>query len=172
MVDAPGRTGPLLSVEKLAVGIRGERGTFEAISDVDLVIEQGEVLGLVGESGCGKSITATAVMGLLPHPVARIVRGRILFDGRDLTAMAARPRRRLCGEAMGMIFQEPMTSLNPVYRIGDQLTEALRAHRRTSDEAAVAEAVRMLDMVGIPSPRERIRAYPHELSGGMRQRVM
>jgi oligopeptide/dipeptide ABC transporter ATP-binding protein len=162
----------LLAVDGLTVGIRGDRGSFEAVEEVTFELAEGETLGLVGESGCGKSITALALMGLLPHPVARVTAGSILFEGTELTTLPERARRRLRGDRLAMIFQEPMTSLNPVYRIGDQLVEAYRAHRSGSQGAAWKEAVTMLDMVGIPAARERARAYPHELSGGMRQRAM
>ena len=162
----------LLEVRDLTVGIRGDHGVFNAVEEVGFTIGEGEALGLVGESGCGKSITALALMGLLPQPAARVLAGRILLDGKDLATLGARERRALCGDRMGMIFQEPMTSLNPVYRIGTQLVEALCAHRPLARAAAWREAVRMLDMVGIPGAEHRARAYPHELSGGMRQRVM
>ena len=163
---------PLLRVDDLTVGIRAGRGTFNAIENVSFSLAEGEVLGLVGEAGCGKSMTALALMGLLPQPVARVQGGSMLFDGLDLTTLSEHARRRLCGDRLGMIFQEPMTSLNPVYRVGDQLVEAVRAHRSISRAAAWREAVEMLDKVGIPAPEQRARAYPHELSGGMRQRVM
>ncbi len=162
----------LLEVRDLTVGIRTEQGVFNAIEDVGFSLREGEALGLVGESGCGKSITALALMGLLPQPVARLLGGEILFDGKNLATLAERERRALRGDRMGMIFQEPMTSLNPVHRIGAQLVEALRAHRPQGRAEAWREAVRMLDMVGIPSAEQRARAYPHELSGGMRQRAM
>ena len=163
---------PLLAVEDLQVGIRSARGTFQAIEEVGFALDGGEVLGLVGESGCGKSITALAVMGLLPQPVARITAGRIWFEGTDLAALSNEQMRHMRGDRLGMIFQEPMTSLNPVYRVGDQLVEALREHRPLGRAEAWREAVDMLDMVGIPAARDRAKAYPHELSGGMRQRVM
>jgi len=172
VVEDPNKAAPLLSVEDLTVEIRSARGSFLPIEEVSFTIQEGEVMGLVGESGCGKSMTALAIMGLLPQPVSRIPKGRIVFQGTDLVSRPAAEWRRLRGDRMGMIFQEPMTSLNPVYRIGDQLTEALLTHRPMGTEAAWNEALAMLDMVGIPAPRERISAYPHELSGGMRQRVM
>jgi oligopeptide/dipeptide ABC transporter ATP-binding protein len=162
----------MLQVEDLTVGIRSDRGVFHAVEQVGFSVAEGEVLGLVGESGCGKSITALALMDLLPQPVARITGGRILLDGRDLATLSAKQRRRLRGDRLGMIFQEPMTSLNPVYRVGDQLVESLRAHRPQSQADAWRAAVEMLDRVGIPAAAQRARAYPHELSGGMRQRVM
>jgi peptide/nickel transport system ATP-binding protein len=163
---------PLLVVEDLGVGIRTARGTFQAIEAVGFALDEGEVLGLVGESGCGKSITALAIMGLLPQPVARITGGHVWFDGTDLAALSNEQMRHMRGDRLGMIFQEPMTSLNPVYRVGDQLVEALREHRPLGRGEAWREAVAMLDMVGIPAARDRASTYPHELSGGMRQRVM
>ena len=164
--------GPLLQVDDLRVGIRSARGSFNAIEEVSFTLAEGEVLGLVGESGCGKSITALAVMGLLPHPVARIIAGQVMFDGTDLAALSNEQMRHMRGDRLGMIFQEPMTSLNPVYRVGDQLVEALREHRPLGQNEAWREAVDMLDMVGIPAARDRAKTYPHEMSGGMRQRVM
>jgi oligopeptide/dipeptide ABC transporter ATP-binding protein len=163
---------PLLVVEDLRVDIRSARGAFQAIEEVGFALDEGEVLGLVGESGCGKSITALAIMGLLPQPVARIAAGSVWFDGTDLAALSNEQMRHVRGDRLGMIFQEPMTSLNPVYRVGDQLVEALREHRPLGRGEAWREAVAMLDMVGIPAARDRANAYPHELSGGMRQRVM
>jgi oligopeptide/dipeptide ABC transporter ATP-binding protein len=163
---------PLLAVEDLQVGIRSARGTFQAIEEVGFTLAEGEVLGLVGESGCGKSITALAVMGLLPQPVARVTAGHVWFDGTDLVALSNEQMRHMRGDQLGMIFQEPMTSLNPVYKVGDQLVEALREHRPVGRGEAWREAVDMLDIVGIPAARDRASAYPHELSGGMRQRVM
>jgi oligopeptide/dipeptide ABC transporter ATP-binding protein len=165
-------TRPLLTVEDLQVGIRSARGTFLAIEEVGFALDEGEVLGLVGESGCGKSITALAVMGLLPQPVARITAGHVWFDGTDLAALSNEQMRHMRGDRLGMIFQEPMTSLNPVYKVGDQLVEALREHRPLGRGEAWREAVDMLDMVRIPAARDRANAYPHEMSGGMRQRVM
>jgi oligopeptide/dipeptide ABC transporter ATP-binding protein len=159
-------------VEDLQVGIRSARGSFQAIEEVGFALDEGEVLGLVGESGCGKSITALAVMGLLPQPVARITAGHVWFDGTDLAALSNEQMRHMRGDRLGMIFQEPMTSLNPVYRVGDQLVEALREHRPLGHGEAWREAVAMLDMVGIAAARDRAKSYPHELSGGMRQRVM
>jgi len=163
---------PLLVVEDLQVGIRSARGSFQAIEEVGFALDEGEVLGLVGESGCGKSITALAVMGLLPQPVARVTAGHVWFEGTDLAALPDEQMRHMRGDRLGMIFQEPMTSLNPVYRVGDQLVEALREHRPLGRGEAWREAVAMLDMVGIAAARDRAKTYPHELSGGMRQRVM
>ena len=162
----------LLTVNNLTVAIHSEQGRFNALEEVSFTLKEGEVLGLVGESGCGKSMTALALMGLLPYPVARLTQGQIELQELQLTQLSERARRKLCGDRLGMIFQEPMTSLNPVYRVGDQLVEALRAHRTITRSAAWREAVEMLDRVGIPAASERAQAYPHELSGGMRQRVM
>ncbi len=170
MVDSIGQ--PVLELTDLTVGIGSERGVFNAVEALSLRIEEGEVLGLVGESGCGKSITALAVMGLLAAPTVRITGGHIRFGGRDLVELTTAERRRLRGDRIAMIFQEPMTSLNPVYTIGDQLVEAVRTHRSLSRSAAWREAVAMLDRVGIPGAASRAGNYPHELSGGMRQRVM
>jgi peptide/nickel transport system ATP-binding protein/oligopeptide transport system ATP-binding protein len=172
VVEPSSSPAALLEVDNLTVEIRSDRGSFFPIEEVSFSLGEGEVLGLVGESGCGKSMTALAIMGLLPQPVSRIRSGRILFDGSDLVALPEQQRRRLRGDRMGMIFQEPMTSLNPVYRIGDQLVEALLTHRRMNHDAAWNDARAMLDMVGIPAAKERMTSYPHELSGGMRQRVM
>ncbi len=131
-----------------------------------------EVVGIVGESGSGKSVTALSIMGLLPQPQGRIAAGAILFEGRDLLQMPPRERRALRGGAMGMVFQEPMTSLNPVFTIGDQIVETIRQHERMGTRAARARAVDMLGRVGIAAPARRLDDYPHQLSGGMRQRVM
>ncbi len=166
------RNSPILELNDLTVGIGSERGVFNAVDSLTLSINQGEVLGLVGESGCGKSITALAIMGLLSAPTVRVTRGHIRFAGQDLVALSNKQRRLLRGDQIGMIFQEPMTSLNPVYTIGDQLVEAYRTHRQASRSDAWREAVSMLDRVGIPGAASRARNYPHELSGGMRQRVM
>ena len=166
------KQAPLLELEELSVGIRSDRGVFSAVEGLSLSINKGEVLGLVGESGCGKSITALAIMGLLAAPAVRVTGGRIRFASQDLLALSDDQRRHLRGDRIGMIFQEPMTSLNPVYTVGDQLVEALRTHRAVARSQAWREAVAMLDKVGIPAAASRAQNYPHELSGGMRQRVM
>ncbi len=163
---------PLLQVEGLTTLFRTGRGEVAAVEDVSFALAAGEVLGIVGESGSGKSVTALSVMGLLPEPPARIGAGRIRFEGRDLLAMPARERRALRGAAMGMVFQEPMTSLNPVFTVGDQIVETIRTHDRLPLSAARDRAVATLARVGIPSPARRMQDYPHQLSGGMRQRVM
>ena len=146
-------------------------GVLKAVRGVDLSLETGETLALVGESGCGKSITAASIMRLVPPP-GRIVSGSILFKGQDLLGLSSEEMRQIRGNRIGMIFQDPMTSLNPVYTIGNQVAEGLRIHRGLSAAQAEDEAVAILEQVGIPAPRERLRDYPHQLSGGMRQRVM
>jgi len=160
----------LLEVRDLRVGFPSAAGVLPAVRGVSFALAPGEVLGLVGESGSGKSVTALAVMGLLP-PQAR-VEGSIRFEGRELTALGARDFRQLRGARIGMIFQEPMTALNPVMRVGDQVAEAVRAHQRVRRAAARARAVEALREVAIPEPERRARDYPHQLSGGQRQRVM
>ncbi len=159
----------LLQVEQLTTAL-GARGP-EILSAVDLSLNSGEVLGVVGESGSGKSMLALSIMGLLPHPI--MVRGgRILLQGRDLLALPAQQMRSLRGKDMAMIFQEPMTSLNPVMRVGEQIGEVLRWHLALRGEAARQEGLALLRRVEMPDPLRQIDAYPHELSGGMRQRVM
>jgi oligopeptide/dipeptide ABC transporter ATP-binding protein len=163
-----GAERPLLSVEGLGVAMGG----VPVLEDVSFAIAPGETLGLVGESGCGKSVTALSIMRLLPEPPARIESGRIVFDGTDLLDLDAERLRSIRGDRIAMIFQEPMTSLNPVFTIGDQIGESLIVHRGASRAAARAEAARLLDLVGIPAAASRLDRYPHELSGGQRQRAM
>jgi oligopeptide/dipeptide ABC transporter ATP-binding protein len=163
-----GAERPLLSVEGLGVAMGG----VPVLEDVSFAIAPGETLGLVGESGCGKSVTALSIMRLLPEPPARIASGRIVFDGTDLLDLDAERLRSIRGDRIAMIFQEPMTSLNPVFSIGDQIGESLIVHRGASRAAARAEAARLLDLVGIPAAASRLDRYPHELSGGQRQRAM
>jgi peptide/nickel transport system ATP-binding protein len=162
--------GPLLEVEDLTVRFSTEDGVVNAVRGVSYALGEREVLGIVGESGSGKSVSSLAVMGLLPRS-ARIT-GRITLEGRDVLAMSAAERRSLRGRKIAMVFQDPMTALNPVYSVGDQLAEAVRSHEAISKRAALKRAVDMLGLVGIPRPKERVAAYPHEFSGGMRQRVM
>ncbi len=162
----------LLQVDSLTVAFRTARGEVTAIDDVSFSLDEGEVLGIVGESGSGKSVTALAIMGLLPQPPARIAGGAIHFQGQDLTRLSAASMRRIRGPGIAMVFQEPMTSLNPVFTIGDQIMETLRAHERLSPAQQRARAVELLDKVGIPSAARRLDDYPHQLSGGQRQRVM
>ena len=162
----------LLEVRGLTTAFRIASGEINAVEDVSFSLEEGEILGIVGESGSGKSVTALTLMGLLPRPPARIAAGEVLFQGRDLTKLPEREMQQVRGPGISMIFQEPMTSLNPVFTIGDQITEAIRAHERLSPKALVARAVGMLEKVGIPSAAQRMGDYPHQMSGGQRQRVM
>jgi oligopeptide/dipeptide ABC transporter ATP-binding protein len=163
---------PLLRVEDLATHFFTRDGVVRAVDGVSFEVRRGEVLGLVGESGCGKSVTSLSIMGLIPHP-GRVVRGRVIFDGVDLTRLDREEMARLRGERISMIFQQPTSSLNPVYRVGAQISEVFELHRKEMEEHVREEkAVEMLEKVGIPDPRKRAGAYPHELSGGMAQRVM
>ena len=164
-------TDPLLRVENLQTHFRTPDGTVRAVEGLSFDIVPGETCAIVGESGCGKSVTAMSVLRLVPEPPGR-VRGRILFEGRDLLALPEHEMRRLRGNRIAMIFQEPMTSLNPVLTVGHQVGEMLRLHERLGRRAAEARAVEMLTLVGIAEPGRRVREYPHQLSGGMRQRVM
>lgn len=170
--DPASAAAPLLSVRDLAVEFRSETGPFRAVDGVSFDVAPGEVLGIVGESGCGKSVTSLAMMGLLPRRVARIAGGHAAFEGRDLLTLAPEALRRLRGRRMAMIFQEPMSSLTPVHSIGDQIAEAIRAHEAVGRRDARRRAIELLDRVGIPAAASRVESYPHELSGGMRQRVM
>jgi oligopeptide/dipeptide ABC transporter ATP-binding protein len=165
-------TGPLLSVRDLSVAFGTDEGVLTAVDRVSFDVGPGEVVGIVGESGSGKSVTALAVMGLLPRPAGRITGGEILFEGEDLVGLGERRMRDIRGRRIGMIFQEPMTSLNPVLSIGDQIAETIVHHERVGLAAARERSVDMLARVGIPSPRKRLDDYPHQMSGGMRQRVM
>ncbi|HEX5466196.1 MAG TPA: ABC transporter ATP-binding protein [Candidatus Limnocylindrales bacterium] len=162
----------LLEVEDLVVRFRTHDGTVHAVNGVSFALEEGETLGLVGESGCGKSVTSLAIMRLLPKPAGRIEGGRVVFDGQELTALREREMRDLRGRELAMIFQDPMTSLNPVLTIEEQLVETIRAHTSVSAPEARERAVELLGMVGIPQPAVRLRDYAHQFSGGMRQRVM
>jgi peptide/nickel transport system ATP-binding protein len=162
---------PLLDVRNLKTFFFTSSGLVKAVRGIDFAIEEGETLALVGESGCGKSMTALSLLRLVPHP-GRIVEGEIFFGGRDLLHIPEEEMRRIRGNQIAMIFQEPMTSLNPVFRIGEQIGEVLRLHKGLDHRKALETAVGLLHQVGIPSPERRIREYPHQLSGGMRQRVM
>jgi peptide/nickel transport system ATP-binding protein len=161
----------LLSVENLAVRFPTEEGEVHSVDGVSFELKRGHVLGLVGESGCGKTVTCLSLLRLVPAP-GRIVSGRIAFGGRDLLELPIEEMRRVRGREIAMIFQDSMTALNPVLTLGDQLVEALRLHLGLGRRAAHDRAIALLDMVGIPAPRQRIREYAHQLSGGMRQRVM
>ena len=161
----------LLEIRNLSVEFRTAMGPLKAVDGVDLTVEPGEVVGIVGESGSGKSVAMLAVMGLLPW-TAKITADRLVFQGEKLLGLSPRRRRRLVGKDMAMIFQEPMSSLNPCFTVEFQLTEALRLHEGLRRGAARDRAVELLDLVGIPAPRDRLGVFPHQLSGGMSQRVM
>ncbi len=163
---------PLLAIRDLVTEFRTERGVVRAVDGVSFEIPRQRTLGVVGESGCGKSVTALSIMRLIASPPGRIASGSIQYDGKDLLALAEPAMRAIRGNRIAMIFQEPMTSLNPVFTVGEQVAEAVRLHQRKSRREALAVAIDMFRVVGIPAPEERVRAYPHELSGGMRQRVM
>lgn len=167
-----GNTSELLEIKDLTVEFATEDGVVRAAEGVSFNIKSGETLGLVGESGSGKSVTALSIMQLLAKPVGRIQRGQILFDGRDLLKESEAQLRRLRGNRISMIFQEPMTSLNPVFTVGEQIMEVFRLHRGLTRKQALSESIEMLRLVGIPSPGDRVYNYPHQMSGGMRQRVM
>ena len=163
---------PVLSIRDLVVEFGTEDGVVQAVDGVSYDLYPGETLGIVGESGSGKSVSQLAILGLIPEPPGRIVRGEAIFDGRDLLKQSKRQLRRLRGDNIAMIFQDPMTSLNPVLTVGDQIAEAIRAHREVDGKAARERAVHLLSLVGVPNPERRYDQYPHEFSGGMRQRAM
>jgi len=162
----------LVDVKNLKTYFYTEEGVVKAVDGIDFEIYPGETLGIVGESGCGKSVTSLSIMGLVESPPGKIAEGEILFEGIDLTKLSQAEMRKIRGNEISMIFQEPMTSLNPVYTIGDQISEAIIIHKGLSKKEAMKESVEMLKKVGIPLPEQRINEYPHQLSGGMRQRVM
>jgi oligopeptide/dipeptide ABC transporter ATP-binding protein len=162
----------VLQIRGLKTQFDTRGGILTAVDHIDLVLRRGETLGLVGESGCGKSVTALSILQLLPKPAGRIAEGEILFEGRDLVKMTTSRIRKIRGNEISMIFQEPMTSLNPVYTVGFQIEEVVRKHRGMRKKEAKAEAVNMFGLVGIPEPESRLEDYPHQMSGGMRQRVM
>ncbi|MGF9758807.1 ABC transporter ATP-binding protein [Microvirga sp. 0TCS3.31] len=161
----------LVEIENLSVEFPTQGGIMRAVDGVSLKLEEGEVLGVVGESGSGKSVTMLALMGLIPFP-GRVRADKLAFNGRDLLTISDKDRRRLTGKDVAMIFQEPTTSLNPSFTVGFQLTETLRLHEGMDRKAAERRAVELLGLVGIPSPESRLSAYPHQMSGGMNQRVM
>jgi oligopeptide transport system ATP-binding protein len=165
-------TPPLLSVEDLVVRFRTHEGTIHAVNGVTFEVAEGERLGLVGESGCGKSVTNLALIQLLPKPAGRIEGGRVIFDGQDLTQLREEELRAIRGRDVAMIFQDPMTSLNPVLTIEEQMVETIVAHQEQSKDMARSRAIELLSMVGIPQPETRLKSFPHQFSGGMRQRVM
>lgn len=163
---------PLLAVDDLVTTFSTEEGLVTPVDGVSFTVERGETVGVVGESGCGKSVTSLSILRLVPSPPGRIAQGRILFEGQDLLTLSEREMRAIRGRDIAMIFQEPMTSLNPVFTCGDQILEALRRHQKVSATEARDQALELLHLVGIPLPEQRLGAYPHQLSGGMRQRIM
>ena len=163
---------PLLSVEDLVVAFDGDEGEVRAVDGVSFTVGEGEAVGVVGESGCGKSVTSLAILRLLPEPPGRVVSGKVVFAERDLLTLPEREMRKVRGREIAMIFQEPMTALNPVLTVGAQIGEGLRHHLGLGAAEARKKSIELLEKVGIPAPAERIDSYPHQLSGGMRQRVM
>ena len=165
-------TNAILEVRGLRTHFETDPGAVRAVDGVDFTVGPGKTLGIVGESGCGKTVLALSLMRLVPSPPGRIVAGSVLLDGRDLLSLSEEEMRRVRGKEISMIFQEPMTSLNPVFRIGEQIAEATRLHQGLGRREALAHSVEMLRKVGIPAPEARVKDYPHQMSGGMRQRVM
>lgn len=162
----------LLAVRNLKTYFYTQDGVVPAVDGVDFSVNRGKTLGIVGESGCGKSVTSLSVMGLIPNPPGKVVEGEIMFEGKDLTKAHEADMRHIRGNEISMIFQEPMTSLNPVFTIGDQIMEAIILHQKLAKKDARERSIDMLKLVGIPAPEKRIDEYPHQMSGGMRQRVM
>jgi len=163
---------PLLEIRGLQTHFNTDDGVVRAVDGVDLTIDRGETLGVVGESGCGKTVTAMTVLKLIQMPPGRIAAGSVLWQGRDLVPLGSDEMRRIRGKEIAIIFQEPMTSLNPVYTVGDQIAEVIRLHEGLNRRDAMDRTVEMLRLVNIPTPERRVRDYPHQFSGGMRQRVM
>jgi oligopeptide/dipeptide ABC transporter ATP-binding protein len=161
-----------LEVRDLKTCFFASGGIARAVDGVDLTVNKAETLGVVGESGCGKTVLALSIMRLVPNPPGRIVGGQILFKGRDLLRLDPKTIRHIRGNEISMIFQEPMTSLNPVYTVGDQIAEAIKLHQKLKKKETKEKVIEILDLVGIPDPAKRFKDYPHQLSGGMRQRVM
>ena len=162
----------VLSVQDLSTEFRGKKGSVRAVDGMSFDLKKGEILSIVGESGSGKSVTSLSIMGLLPYPTGHIAEGRILFEGRDLATLSDREMRKLRGAGLSMIFQEPLTSLNPVLSIGRQMTEGIIQHLGLSREEAKKRAIEMMRRVSIPAPEARLKDYPHQYSGGMLQRIM
>jgi oligopeptide/dipeptide ABC transporter ATP-binding protein len=165
-------TEALLEIRNLHTYFKTDEGLARAVDGVDLIVPGGQTLGLVGESGCGKSVTALSIMRLIPDPPGRIVQGEIMLEGRDLLKLTEHEMRTVRGKTIAMIFQEPMTALNPVYRIGSQMAEVIQLHQKVGRTEAINRALEMLNKVGIADPERRLNEYPHEISGGMRQRVL
>jgi peptide/nickel transport system ATP-binding protein len=162
----------LLDIKSLKTYFFTDEGTVRAVDGIDLHIERGETIGLVGESGCGKSVTALSIMRLIPEPHGRIIEGEIRYNGQNLLSLHTAQMRRIRGKEISMIFQEPMTSLNPVFTVGEQIAEAIRLHEKLPRREAMDKTIETLRLVRMPNPERRIKEYPHQLSGGMRQRVM
>ncbi|EAQ98397.2 ABC transporter ATP-binding protein [Congregibacter litoralis] len=163
---------PLLEIDGLITEFATDEGLVRAVDGVSFSVDPGKTVGIVGESGCGKSVTALSIMRLLPQPMGRIAGGEIRLKGQDLAKLSFEDMEKVRGNDIGMVFQEPMTALNPVHTIGRQLTEGIKLHKGLSGQDALQEAIKILDKVGIPSPEVRMGEYPHQLSGGMRQRVV
>jgi len=166
------KDGVLLNIQGLQTHFYTEAGTVRAVDGVSLLVRKGETLGIVGESGCGKSVTALSVLRLIPNPPGKIVGGTIHLEGRDLLKLPENEMRKVRGASISMIFQEPMTSLNPVFTVGDQIAEGIRLHQRLSKRESWNKAIEMLRIVRVADPDRRVKEYPHQMSGGMRQRVM
>lgn len=164
--------GRLLEIKNISTHFETEKGIIRAVDGVNLVLDHGDTLGVVGESGCGKTVLALTIMRLIPSPPGRIIPGNIFFNGVDLLTLDNDDMRRIRGKDISMVFQEPMTSLNPVLRIGEQISEIIRLHKGLGSTEALESAIKALQLVGMPSPERIVRNYPHQLSGGMRQRVM
>ncbi|MBP2645785.1 MAG: oligopeptide/dipeptide transporter, ATPase subunit [Firmicutes bacterium] len=163
---------PILEVQDLAVSFYTYAGEVKAVQQVNFSIQPGEAIGIVGESGCGKSVTAHTIMGLIPNPPGKVVGGKIMFNGTNLLDLSEKEMADIRGNDIGMIFQDPMTSLNPVLTVGRQIAESLELHKKLSKKDALEKTVDLLQLVGIPSPEKRVHNYPHQFSGGMRQRAM
>jgi len=163
---------PLLEIKDIVVDFQTRAGNARVLDHVSLQVNEGEVLGIVGESGCGKSMTALSIMGLVPNPPGKVTSGSIKLEGQEMVGLDNDQLRKIRGKEIGMIFQEPMTSLNPVFTVGEQIAETIRLHESVSPQAAQTRAIEMLKAVEIPEAETRAKAYPHQLSGGMRQRVM
>ncbi len=171
-VDGTTAGKPVLEVRDLEVTFKTYGGTVQAVRGVNFDVYKGETLAIVGESGSGKSVTSSAIMGLIPSPPGEITRGNVQFKGKDLTKLSKKDMREIRGVDISMIFQDPMTALNPTLKIGDQLTEGIRQHQKLSKSQANEKALEMMKLVGIPNPEERLKQYPHQFSGGMRQRIV
>ncbi len=172
MSAAPDGPPPLLDIQGLKVQFQTDDGWVRAVDGVSIAVNAAETVGIVGESGCGKTVTAMTVLKLIAMPPGRIADGRILWQGRDLAPLTAREMQAIRAKEIGIVFQEPMTSLNPVYTVGQQIAETLRLHEGLGRKAAMDRAAEMLHLVNIPQPQRRVHDYPHQFSGGMRQRVM